>query len=114
VSSPDTLPITAGPAPLSGLASALLADPGLRTLVDAAGRDAAVEGPTALRPLLAAALSADPADPDEKPAKRTAARKAAEQADSDEKPGERAPVKRAAAKKAPARKAVAKKAAAAP
>jgi transcription-repair coupling factor (superfamily II helicase) len=60
VSSPDTLLTTPGLAPLSGLASALLADPGLRALVDAAGRDAAVEGPTALRPLLAAALGADP------------------------------------------------------
>jgi transcription-repair coupling factor (superfamily II helicase) len=60
VSSPDTLLTTPGLAPLSALASELLADPGLRTLVDAAGRDAAVEGPTALRPLLAAALGADP------------------------------------------------------
>ncbi|HEY2191485.1 MAG TPA: transcription-repair coupling factor [Actinomycetospora sp.] len=51
-------------APLSGLASALLADPGLRSVVDAAGRDAAVEGPTALRPLLAAALAADPGGDD--------------------------------------------------
>ncbi|MCD2194226.1 transcription-repair coupling factor [Actinomycetospora endophytica] len=49
-----------GPTPLSGLASVVLADPGLRTVVDAAGRDAAVEGPTALRPLLATALAADP------------------------------------------------------
>ncbi|MEJ2867423.1 transcription-repair coupling factor [Actinomycetospora sp. OC33-EN08] len=47
------------PAVLSGLATAVLADPGLREVVDAAARDAAVEGPTALRPLLAAAL-ADP------------------------------------------------------
>ncbi|MDL5157472.1 transcription-repair coupling factor [Actinomycetospora termitidis] len=47
------------PALLSGLTTTLLADPGLRTVVDAAGRDAAVEGPTALRPLLATAL-ADP------------------------------------------------------
>ncbi|MFC5062193.1 transcription-repair coupling factor [Actinomycetospora atypica] len=45
------------PALLSGLTTALLADPGLRQVVDAAGRDAAVEGPTALRPLLAAALA---------------------------------------------------------
>ena len=60
MSSPDTLLTTPTLAPLSGLASALFADPGLRTLVDAAGRDAAVEGPTALRPLLAAALGADP------------------------------------------------------
>nr|WP_246326624.1 transcription-repair coupling factor [Actinomycetospora corticicola] len=35
----------------------MLADPGLRDVADAAGRDAAVEGPTALRPLLAAALA---------------------------------------------------------
>ncbi len=49
---------------LSGLASALLTDPGLRSVVDAAGRDAAVEGPTALRPLLAAALATDPSGPD--------------------------------------------------
>ncbi len=53
--------------PLSGLTAALLADPGLRPVVDAADRDAAVEGPTALRPLLAAALAADPdgQDPDD-------------------------------------------------
>ncbi len=59
MSSSDTPPTDPRSA-LSGLASALLADPGLRTVVDAAGRDAAVEGPTALRPLLAAALAADP------------------------------------------------------
>ncbi|GAA4819517.1 transcription-repair coupling factor [Actinomycetospora corticicola] len=45
------------PAALSELTAVLLADPGLRDVADAAGRDAAVEGPTALRPLLAAALA---------------------------------------------------------
>jgi transcription-repair coupling factor (superfamily II helicase) len=45
------------PAALSELTAVVLADPGLREVVDAAGRDAAVEGPTALRPLLAAALA---------------------------------------------------------
>ncbi|MFC5140776.1 transcription-repair coupling factor [Actinomycetospora rhizophila] len=36
----------------------MLADPGLREVVGAAGRDAAVEGPTGLRPFVAAALAA--------------------------------------------------------
>ncbi len=48
-------------APLAHLLAPLLADPGLRDVVGAAGRDVAVEGPTGLRPLLAAALGADPA-----------------------------------------------------
>ena len=47
-------------APLAALLPAALADPGLRDVVAAAGRDAAVEGPTGLRPFLAAALAADP------------------------------------------------------
>ena len=53
----------AGPFPsdvpsLAGLLDAALHDSGLAEIVAAAGRDAAVEGPTALRPLIAAALAA--------------------------------------------------------
>jgi transcription-repair coupling factor (superfamily II helicase) len=51
---------TTGAAPLAALLPPLLADPGLRDVVAAAGGDVAVEGPTGLRPLLAAALAADP------------------------------------------------------
>lgn len=47
-------------APLAALLPSVLADPGLREVVAAAGRDAAVEGPTGLRPFLAATLAADP------------------------------------------------------
>ncbi|WP_433783208.1 transcription-repair coupling factor [Actinomycetospora sp. CA-101289] len=50
-------------APLAALLPAALADPGLREVVAAAGRDVAVEGPTGLRPFLAAALGADPDAP---------------------------------------------------
>jgi len=49
-------------APLAALLPTVLADPGLREVVAAAGRDAAVEGPTGLRPFLAAALAAEPAE----------------------------------------------------
>ncbi len=60
------LPFSLSRPPLSGLLAAALGDPGLSDLAAAAGRDAAVEGPTALRPLLAAALATDPA-PDPNP-----------------------------------------------
>ncbi|HWN26199.1 MAG TPA: transcription-repair coupling factor, partial [Actinomycetospora sp.] len=52
-------------APLGALLPAVLADPGLREVVAAAGRDVAVEGPTGLRPFLAAALGADADAPEQ-------------------------------------------------
>lgn len=55
--------LPAGPtAPLAALLPAALADPGLQDVVAAAGRDVAVEGPTGLRPFLAAALAAAPGE----------------------------------------------------
>jgi transcription-repair coupling factor (superfamily II helicase) len=52
-------------APLAALLPTVLADPGLREVVAAAGRDVAVEGPTGLRPFLAAALGADADAPEQ-------------------------------------------------
>ena len=60
VSSPG--PLDGPTAPLAALLPAALADPGLQDVVAAAGRDVAVEGPTGLRPFLAAALAAAPGE----------------------------------------------------
>ncbi|WP_433029383.1 transcription-repair coupling factor [Actinomycetospora sp. CA-053990] len=60
VSSPPS--VDAHAAPLAALLPAALADPGLQDVVAAAGRDVAVEGPTGLRPFLAAALAAAPGE----------------------------------------------------
>ena len=59
---PTRVPLAGPTAPLAALLPAALADPGLQDVVAAAGRDVAVEGPTGLRPFLAAALAAAPGE----------------------------------------------------
>ena len=60
MSSPAMTSSPPASARLAGLLEVLGSDPGVRDVVAAAGRDAAVEGPTGLRPVLAAALATAP------------------------------------------------------